>query len=653
MIKIVHFILGNAAFGLLFFVLPQPTQAENCSSTGSLEYLGIDTSQTQSMWLSTTSSGSFQLEAAQQTVDHWTRGDDGTHLSYSSNVSSGNGGTHKLYGVTDNTHCLLDSANQKGGSILPDVVLPPVGRPVLPVAILPPEAITPGRPVKPSKPIGTLPPTGITPNRPVNPGFPIGTIPIKPKPPIGTLPPTGITPERPIKPEPPIGTLPIEAKPPIGTLPPTGITPERPVKPEPPIGTLPIEAKPPISTLPPTGITPERPVKPEPPIGTLPIEAKPPIGTLPPTGITPERPVKPEPPIGTLPNEGGLGNHSSQQGDLKYTDIKTRKLTCPKDIGKQIDQTILNDPRYAHCFGTSMEPDQGSDDGDAVSAPVTPGRHYDKSSQWNTWVNPKNSKIKDRRYGRDFDAENMSLSLGADKRFGKGWIAGLWMDLLDTEFSNFHSLVESDSDGFTVGPYIGKIISNNWAISAFFSYGRFDNATKLLIFEGDYKSEVYSVLLDVNGFYALSDETKTSLQPRFSVNYAHTKSEAFNLQGTLFGRPICFEVEETELDYGTLVASMEINRIFYPGKATTELLSTIEPFFELGVSFEFERPDNGKILTRDLTYKTPSAWSGLAKTGVRSKIGDSIYVEARLAYTSIGQSDYDEWESSLYISYSF
>jgi len=41
------------------------------------------------------------------------------------------------------------------------------------------------------------------------------------------------------------------------------------------------------------------------------------------------------------------------------------------------------------------------------------------------------------------------------------------------------------------------------------------------------------------------------------------------------------------------------------------------PYAELGVRYEFERPNDGQILTGDLKFATPSPWSGLLAWAAR------------------------------------
>jgi hypothetical protein len=83
------------------------------------------------------------------------------------------------------------------------------------------------------------------------------------------------------------------------------------------------------------------------------------------------------------------------------------------------------------------------------------------------------------------------------------------------------------------------------------------------------------------------------------------------LKGSIQGVPVRLESAETETDSGVAEASAEINHPLFSSKAI------IEPLFSIGLTYEFKRPNDGLMLTGDLRYNETSAWSGLARTGVR------------------------------------
>ena len=74
---------------------------------------------------------------------------------------------------------------------------------------------------------------------------------------------------------------------------------------------------------------------------------------------------------------------------------------------------------------------------------------------------------------------------------------------------------------------------------------------------------------------------------------------------------------------------------------------------KLGGSYEFERPNDGKIRKRDLTFGESSAWSGQIEVGLKALVTSSFFIEVKGAYLSLGVSDLDIWSAGLFLSYGF
>lgn len=120
------------------------------------------------------------------------------------------------------------------------------------------------------------------------------------------------------------------------------------------------------------------------------------------------------------------------------------------------------------------------------------------------------------------------------------------------------------------------------------------------------------------------------------------------MTGTIAGSNVIILVPEDSYTLGVAVVSFEVFRDY-----KVRPLKVLEPFADVGVVYAFQRPNNGLILTGNLTLASTSAWSGTARVGVRSQINSSIYVSANVGYLSIGQGNLNIWEGHLYMSYSF
>jgi len=579
----------RAALWVAFAVIigsPLPALAANCKSSGGLTYLGNTRDGSRSVWLSLTQDGSFELEAAQgnQTVDTWgVPPDRRLHISDSPVVSNGNGGTHKLYDTSDGKPCLMDTHNQKR-----DWTIPP--------NLLSPEGLMPTRP-----PIGGLfpgfgPPTGLMP-----------TLPGGVQPPIATLPPTGITPG-----------LPGGVQPPIATLPPTGITPG-----------LPGGVQPPIATLPPTGITPG-----------LPGGVQPPIATLPPTGTKPGLPGGVKPPIGTLPP-------GSVIPPVDGSVVRLADGTLVRSVAGTPQRCI--DPRTPPSSGEANWPICPAEilaEADRnAEVPLTQGRDLGEPTLWNAWVQPLYVQVSDGRYGLDMDTQLGSVTFGLDRRFGDNVVLGSSFAYQNSATDGFGDLLQADSSGFSISPYLAVRMSPHWAVDASVSYGQYDNTLKLSVLEGNYDSQQWSGNITAHGQYTLGEYF---VRPKASLTYSYINSDGYDLKGNVVGLPINVAFPEDSFNFGIVEASTELSRIFVFDNG-----ATVMPFAEIGATYAFDQPNDGQILTGDLELAAPSAWSGTLRAGARMLISNSVQVEASGGYLSIGQSGLDIWEGKLQVSVGF
>mgnify|MGYP001544312469 FL=1 len=77
------------------------------------------------------------------------------------------------------------------------------------------------------------------------------------------------------------------------------------------------------------------------------------------------------------------------------------------------------------------------------------------------------------------------------------------------------------------------------------------------------------------------------------------------------------------------------------------------PFLRLGVSYAFERPNDGIIITPELTAEDTAEVLGNANVGFRMLINTQFVTEVRAGYYGIGESDFDVWDGRLVLSYFF
>ena len=605
-------------------------QAQNCHDQGGLRYLGNSTDESQSIWLSGTVAGDFELEAAQgsQIVDDWSLARAGLHVSRSPVVSSGNGGTHKLYSTGGNKPCLIDTQNQKGGIklppnvTLPGIVLPPIGS-------LFPDFQLPSLPGAPRPPIGRLPPGGLMPSAPGAVSPPIARLPSRPgagvTPPIGTVPPSGVMPTRPPGVSPPIARLPSRpgagVTPPIGVVPPSGLTPTRPGGVTPPIAVLPSRPgggiTPPIGVVPPGGLSPTDPGGVVPPIGGRPVDP-----TLPPDLTQPGMPAVDQRP--GYPAQGEI--------------VAAEQAGLPEDACFEDADTPMSDAareeRRRRCLPALLE-----------GPPLTPGRDLTPVSLWNAWSDAKLISVSDRRFGLDMDSLLGSAAIGLDRRVTENLILGMTFSFDQGRTTGYDGSMEVNTQGVSVGPYVAYRLSQHWAADASLSVGLSDSDLRLSVLDGSYRTRQATATVDLIGQYVVRG---FFVRPKLTATYSYIDTDSYDLSGTVRGRQVNVGIDGDSFGYGVVTASAEVSRLFVLPDG-----NAIMPFAEIGIDYEYERPNDGEILTGDLALATPSPWAGSLEVGARMLFSNAVQVETSGAYRSFGQNNLDIWEGHLNVSLAF
>ena len=386
-------------------------------------------------------------------------------------------------------------------------------------------------------------------------------------------PPTGVTPSLPMGVRPPIGTLP-----PGGVSPPTGITPGVPGAVTPPIATLPPGG-------PPTGVTP-----------TLPGAVTPPIATLPPTGVMPGVPGAVTPPIATLPPGGP-----------------------PTGVTPTLPGAVT--PPIATLPPTGVMPAVPGGAGAAAripdSVPITPGREFAGVDGWNLWADGRYTDIEDSRNGLDLDGHTNTLTLGVDHSLNARLVIGGMATMEHSPASSFGGVWKTEADGLTVGPYVGYLLSDSWALDGSLGVGRFSNDNYVDVLRGHYRSDRLSAALTATGQYG---QNEWRLRPKVSAAYTWFQDDAHDMSAWIDGLWISLPVADASFGFGVTEATVELSRAFLVARG-----SVLVPYIEIGARYEFDRPNDGRILTSSLTLVSSSPWSGSARlrcpgTGVEQYI---------------------------------
>ncbi|MBM3115173.1 autotransporter outer membrane beta-barrel domain-containing protein [Jeongeupia naejangsanensis] len=324
-----------------------------------------------------------------------------------------------------------------------------------------------------------------------------------------------------------------------------------------------------------------------------------------------------------------------------YTEgYQAYRRPCPASPD-QVPSVVVKQP--LDCIRTDDRAAQNLNGGEAL--PPTPGREVDASSGWNVWVDNNYTDISDRRYGFDLDGSSYGLTLGADRLLDNGLIVGGMLGMQNSRSKQFDGDMQLKSNGYNLGPYVAYPYAENWVADASVTFGQNNNEQRILMFSGDYTTTTWGFSLNNTGQFRYDD---VYLRPRMSLYYGHTRSASYQMQGWLKDRQWVFDNDGSSANYGYVEFGSEFNRTFESDNGMRWM-----PYADVALKYEFERANDGMILTGNLSYAEASPWSGSTHAGVRMMWSNATMLEASVGYESLGQGDLDIWSGRLYLSHGF
>ena len=235
--------------------------------------------------------------------------------------------------------------------------------------------------------------------------------------------------------------------------------------------------------------------------------------------------------------------------------------------------------------------------------------------------------------------------MGADRRVANDLVAGFQLSLETASSKGFQGEMTSDSNGFMISPYMAYQVSPEWSLYGALGLGQSNIDNRILSLNGSYEVQRYSATLNVQGQYPLGS---AFVRPKITLSYMHNNDDAYNLGGSILGTPITLRMPKNSYDFGTLESSVEINRVFRFDNG-----SALMPYAEIGIAYDFERPDSGRYLDGDLVYRDSSPWIGMTRLGIRSLIDRTTLIEFAASYLSLGTNDLAFWDLRPFLSHSF
>lgn len=380
---------------------------------------------------------------------------------------------------------------------------------------------------------------------------------------------------------------------------------------------------------------PERPVPP-------PIEPPPPPIEPPPPPIEP-------PPVTPPPGGGGDGDDLL---DGVITTLRSNGIAMMLNRSYSISDRVVSGLAARRHLGlrevdTLFEPVSLAQAATDVPLGIRPERDLGPGVDWSAWIDAAYLDLRDRRYGLSTDGTARGLILGVDRQVRDGLVLGIAVGVDDAEVSGYGDTVETEYTGYFGGPYLGYRLDDDLVLDAWLAYGRYDADSRISILENSADFDRWFGSVNLTGQYVYRDYR---LRPKLALFFAHDEADdsAYGVLSIPELEGYRLVVDDSGYDYGMVEGSLEVNRLW---TLSDGLL--VQPYGRAGVRYDFERPNDGELVTPDLETVTPSAWSGNLRLGVKALIDRQFIVDASGGYLSFGQNDLGVWQARLAVSWLF
>lgn len=277
------------------------------------------------------------------------------------------------------------------------------------------------------------------------------------------------------------------------------------------------------------------------------------------------------------------------------------------------------------------------------------GRFPQGDGNWQAWTEARHTGLSDDRNGIDASGHGNGLLVGVHRAFGSDLVAGFAAVTSTTRFGAFDSTVRNDTNGVFAGPYVGYRLTANWLLDGWAAWGRNSNDTQLAVLKGDFRTTTWFASANLTGSYGLGDFL---FRPKLALFYSRNTSDAFDYTGTVPYAGgiynVTLRVAKDTFEYATSELSGDISRVFATVGGTR-----IIPALRLGVRYDIERPNDGKILNGNLGLERTSPWSGSARLSLAIEPERNLRFEMATGYYSIGRQGLDLWDVRLSAAVSF
>ncbi|RLA21464.1 MAG: hypothetical protein DRQ61_08510 [Gammaproteobacteria bacterium] len=208
------------------------------------------------------------------------------------------------------------------------------------------------------------------------------------------------------------------------------------------------------------------------------------------------------------PNHGGYHNSPvTQVTQSTLNRAVSRRLLAP--IRLRIDQWRATSASSGNVGSMSLAPANGMSAGDATNG-------------LSGWASFTSGNADDDTPGLSYDSDVDTYSFGLDTQFNESLLGGVSLTIEDTEVRSDFNNGKSETDGYTIAPYIAYVIDETFSIdgSAGYSWTETDMKRNNSAVSGSQDGNSYFLSVNANATHWINSVNLTG-----RVGYLYSKSE--------------------------------------------------------------------------------------------------------------------------------
>lgn len=259
-------------------------------------------------------------------------------------------------------------------------------------------------------------------------------------------------------------------------------------------------------------------------------------------------------------------------------------------------------------------------------------------NRWQVWIEPQYVGLNSRIATGEPRSNSRSIQFGANYNVNNEFLVGFSTLCNNSNVDAFDGSLVNQNQGIIIGPFLGyrldRMIINAWLI-----YGYHEIRSNLVSLSGGFHMHSFMASGNASITFNVNDNL---IQPKLSLFYSNNETSKFTYSGIIpnLDIPVILRVGRTQFYYSHALFSTKLFREICLENAV------LIPSLLAGVNNNFQRPDHGRVVNREIEVVSLSPWSGIVQTGLGLKLREVLRVDLLGGYYSIGVKE-DLWSVGL------